>query len=114
MSAPWAGGSTYAWRRLRIVVLNRDSWRCQIPKADGSLCLAPATHVDHIVPRSKGGAHLDMANLRAACAPCNLSRGPGRPPRTEPAPPRRRRRPAAAAMKPKLYGRGQQGRGWSW
>ncbi|MGW3674658.1 HNH endonuclease [Streptomyces sp. NPDC005166] len=37
-------------------------------------CGAPAEHLDHVVPISKGGA--DAAhNLLPACAPCNLSKG---------------------------------------
>ncbi|WP_412775182.1 HNH endonuclease [Streptomyces platensis] len=36
-------------------------------------CGAPAEHIDHVVPISKGGA--DAAhNLLPACAPCNLSK----------------------------------------
>lgn len=30
-------------------------------------------HIDHVKPLSKGGAHV-LANLRPACAPCNLSK----------------------------------------
>lgn len=89
MSRSWAGGSTRAWRRLRAFVLERDGFRCQLPADDdpAQLCLAWATHADHIVPRSQGG--LDTAaNLRAACAHHNLKRGAGRP-----STPRRRRPP---------------------
>jgi 5-methylcytosine-specific restriction endonuclease McrA len=36
-------------------------------------CDAPAEHLDHVVPISRGGA--DAAhNLLPACAPCNLSK----------------------------------------
>lgn len=81
MSASWAGGSTRTWRRLRLYVLDRDGFRCQLPAKGGSssnggeLCGAYATHVDHVVPLSKGGAKYDDRNCRAACASCNLSRG---------------------------------------
>lgn len=69
-------GSTRAWRRLRAVILARDGHVCQIPDytPDGEICGAPATHVDHIVQRWAGGTDAP-ANLRAACAPCNLKRG---------------------------------------
>ena len=30
-------------------------------------------HVDHVIPLSKGGAHC-LANLRPACAFCNMSK----------------------------------------
>jgi 5-methylcytosine-specific restriction endonuclease McrA len=37
-------------------------------------CDAPAEHLDHVQPLSRGGA--DAAhNLLPACAPCNLSKG---------------------------------------
>lgn len=40
------------------------------------LCGRPnsATTVDHVVPKSHGGAHT-IANCRPACAPCNIGRG---------------------------------------
>ena len=64
-----------AWKPIRKQVLERDRQRCQIG-APG--CTGTATHVDHIVPLSRGGARFDPSNLRAACQTCNLSRGDGR------------------------------------
>jgi 5-methylcytosine-specific restriction endonuclease McrA len=46
-------------------VLARDDFRCVYCRR------ARATTVDHVVPRSRGGAHKDWANLRAACRSCN-------------------------------------------
>ena len=74
MSALRDAGSTRSWRRLRALVLDRDAHRCTLPLASGQLCGAFATHVDHVVPRSKGGSDA-LSNLRAACRPCNLRRG---------------------------------------
>lgn len=75
MSRSWAGGSTRRWRELRAFVLERDGHVCKVPRADGLLCGARATHADHIVSLADGGPKWDPNNLRAACAPCNLSRG---------------------------------------
>lgn len=69
-----AEGSTRAWRAVREYVLRRDDGLCQVPLGDGRLCLAPATTVDHILPRSRGGGDAPE-NLRAACHPCNKGRG---------------------------------------
>ena len=63
--------ATPAWRRLRLAVLDRDLWLCQIK---GPGCARYATQVDHIVARADGGDVWDTANLRAACRACN-SRG---------------------------------------
>lgn len=76
------GGSTRAWRRRRLAVLERDAWRCQvlvdevgrIVPAGGVPCHRPADTVDHVVPRTLGGTD-DPANLRAACRPHNLDKG---------------------------------------
>lgn len=77
-------GSTRAWRRVRLLVLERDGWRCQLPADHGDgLCLAWASHVDHVTPRAAGGTD-EPANLRAACARHNLARGAGRPAPTTP------------------------------
>lgn len=81
MSALLDGGSTRRWRRLRLAVLTRDAWRCQVPINDrgeidpaGRACLLPADTVDHLVPRALGGDDSE-ANLRAACTPHNLRKG---------------------------------------
>lgn len=55
------------WKRSRCKILERDEWICQY-------CGAPAEHVDHIIPRRRGGSD-DEDNLVAACARCNLSKG---------------------------------------
>lgn len=59
-------GYGHAWRQLRARVLLRDRGVCV-------LCGAPATHVDHVVPKSQGGAD-DEANLRALCRGCHASK----------------------------------------
>jgi 5-methylcytosine-specific restriction endonuclease McrA len=60
-----------AWRRLRLVILARDQYRCQI---EG--CRWPdrrADSVDHVVPVSMGGTD-HPGNLRAAHISCNSRR----------------------------------------
>lgn len=47
----------------RRAVFVRDEFKCQY-------CGAKAENVDHIVPRSRGGAHT-WDNVVAACRPCN-------------------------------------------
>lgn len=44
-------------------VLARDGHRC-------AYCGAPATSLDHVIPRSRGGSHT-WDNVVAACARCN-------------------------------------------
>lgn len=105
MSRSWAGGSTRPWRRLRLFVLSRDGYACQVPvDVNGDQvaedlavrrCLAYADHAGHITPKCEGG--LDAPeNLRATCARHNLTEGGAL------AAARRRRRPPA------------QSRGWTW
>jgi 5-methylcytosine-specific restriction endonuclease McrA len=66
----WATHPTsQAWRDLRLSILRRDKWRCQIR---GQRCTGKATHVDHILGR---GVSERPEDLRAACATCNLERG---------------------------------------
>jgi 5-methylcytosine-specific restriction enzyme A len=60
------------WRRLRLAILDRDRWTCQI---GGPRCTHTATTVDHIVARADGGDCWNPANLRAACRPCNSGGG---------------------------------------
>ena len=40
-------------------------------------CGKPATDVDHIVPRSRGGAPFDPANLQSLCASCHSAKTAG-------------------------------------
>jgi 5-methylcytosine-specific restriction endonuclease McrA len=47
----------------RRTVLQRDDHRC-------AYCSGPADTVDHVQPRSRGGAH-EWTNVVAACARCN-------------------------------------------
>lgn len=75
--SPWAGAearkaarraelSDRQWRALRVEVLKRDGWKCD-------LCGDPATEVDHIVPFTEGGRSTP-SNLRAICRPCHASK----------------------------------------
>lgn len=57
------GDGTAAWKRLRLNVLERDSWIC-------AYCGGEANEADHIVPTIAGGKHT-MDNLVAACKKCN-------------------------------------------
>jgi 5-methylcytosine-specific restriction protein A len=51
------------WQRTRLAILNRDGWVC-------GYCGSPATTVDHVTPKARGGPD-DEANLMAACLSCN-------------------------------------------
>lgn len=83
MTSGWGGkGSDRTWRKLRARILDRDQHQCQI-RLPG-ICIGHATHVDHILPKTKGGTD-HPTNLRAACQPCNLTRGAG-PTNPEPLP----------------------------
>lgn len=71
MSNSWRGGSTRAWRRVRLGVLIRDGYQCQI--ALPGVCTGTATQVHHTVGRSVSGD--DPRYLVASCRDCNLKRG---------------------------------------
>lgn len=51
----------------RRAVFHRDGHRCQY-------CDAEAESIDHVVPRSRGGAH-EWENVVAACRRCNSTKG---------------------------------------
>lgn len=57
----------------RFHVFDRDDYRCRAcgrtPDRDGVIL-----HVDHILPRSKGGTD-DEGNLQTLCSECNLGKG---------------------------------------
>jgi len=61
----WRYTAGPAWSRPGV--LARDHRRC-------GYCLGPATTVDHIVPRSRGGRN-SWANTVAACDGCNQRKG---------------------------------------
>jgi len=68
MGAPVYNSTT--WRKVRLAVLERDGWQCQLrlPR-----CRGTATEADHIVDWRQGGDPYDPTNLRAACKPCNVA-----------------------------------------
>ena len=55
------------WRRLRRVILERDSYRCRICRRWGG-------EVDHVVPVSRGGSEWDSANLQCLCSACHIEK----------------------------------------
>jgi 5-methylcytosine-specific restriction endonuclease McrA len=57
---------------VRYDVLKCDR-KCVLCGAAPELDSDVRLHVDHIVPRSKGGSN-DMSNLQALCAECNLGK----------------------------------------
>jgi 5-methylcytosine-specific restriction protein A len=62
------GYCSVAWRRLRQAALIRDAWQCQ---DCGRICTDKReAQVDHVVPKSKGGAD-ELANLRTLCIRCH-------------------------------------------
>ena len=52
------------WSKLRLRVLRRDGWLCQI---HGDGCRLVAREVDHVV----AGDDHSMANLQSVCVPCH-------------------------------------------
>lgn len=60
---------TRRWRVIRDHVLQRDGWRCRMDR-DGTVCGAYADTVQHVIRRENGGTD-ELANLVAACQPCN-------------------------------------------
>ena len=59
---------TAAWKRLRLKVLARDGYQCQVR---GPNCTVTAAQVDHVVNVAAGGPALDPANLQSICAACH-------------------------------------------
>ena len=59
------------WPRVRLAILERDGWLCQIK---GPGCTTRATAVDHIVPVLAGGSWYEPGNLRGVCTTCNNRR----------------------------------------
>jgi 5-methylcytosine-specific restriction endonuclease McrA len=57
----------------REKVERRANGRCEYCQAPQGIC-AYTFHVEHITPRSKGGAN-SLANYALACFPCNNAKG---------------------------------------
>lgn len=67
--ARMAGVETeYVTRRQ---IIERDGMTCYLC---GRECRDEEIHLDHVIPLSRGGPHC-AANLKVACALCNLSKG---------------------------------------
>ncbi|MGB3290949.1 MAG: HNH endonuclease [Burkholderiaceae bacterium] len=59
------------WRRLRDLILKRDSGLCQACKRAGRVSIA--RHVDHIINKESGGTD-DPENLESLCVPCHKTK----------------------------------------
>ena len=62
------------WERRRKWVLDRDLHLCQVCLNAGRY--TPASQVDHIVPKSRGGTD-DLLNLQAICSECHKAKTAG-------------------------------------
>lgn len=59
-----------AWKKLRGLQLQIEPL-CRECRKVGKLTAASV--VDHIIPRTEGGADYDLNNLRSVCKPCHDS-----------------------------------------
>ena len=64
-------GYGYVWQRLRLSVLERDGYLCQVCRHNGRL--TQATEVDHIVGKANGGDD-SLDNLQSLCKPCHKAK----------------------------------------
>ena len=58
-------------KKVRFAVLDRDGFKC---RSCGQGPPEHVLHVDHIIPRAKGGTD-ELSNLQTLCADCNLGKG---------------------------------------
>ena len=66
-SATARGYCSAGWKAARREVLLRDNYQCQVCMA---VVAGKRAHVDHIVPKSKGGSD-EVSNLRCLCVSCH-------------------------------------------
>lgn len=59
------------WQRVRLEVLERDGYECQLRLSPR--CRGIAETVDHLLPKKLGGSD-DIENLVAACIVCNSAK----------------------------------------
>jgi 5-methylcytosine-specific restriction protein A len=69
-NAAQRGYCSKGWRSLRKQALLRDAWRC---RDCGKVCIGPEAHVDHIVPKSQGGADT-LENCQTLCISCHSTK----------------------------------------
>jgi len=61
-------------KSLRFDVMKRDDFKCRACGASPATDPKVILHVDHIIPRSKGGK-TTLENLQTLCKDCNLGKG---------------------------------------
>ncbi len=61
-------GYGHAWRKRRVIVLERDGYLCVYCSKQGKI--EEATDVDHIINKAVGGTD-DLDNLQSLCAACH-------------------------------------------
>ena len=93
MSRPHADGRRSTprpkgWHRIRQRILRRDAGTCNTCGRPG------ATHVDHIIPASRGGSD-DESNLAAMCVTCHNRKTAQEANALHPKRPSRKREPEA-------------------
>ncbi len=64
--------NTRRWRRLRLLILERDRRRCTRCGGSGRL------EVHHVRPVARGGDPFDADNLRTLCRRCHFEAEPVR------------------------------------
>jgi len=63
-------GYNYAWQKIRVQILERDGYSCQMC---GKKLVGGDATVDHIFPTHLGGTSIP-SNLQAACRSCNSAK----------------------------------------
>lgn len=76
----WVGSETQGgYGGLRGLIYRRDEGRCRIcgrmcvPKDAGGTDRSAWPHIDHVIPRSRGGSD-DPENLQLTCGSCNAAK----------------------------------------
>ena len=58
------------WSKVRLVVLDRDGWKCSCGKS-------ARLEVHHRVPIEHGGDFYELSNLQSLCKSCHISKHGG-------------------------------------
>ena len=56
------------WARLRLIIFERDGYRCVQCGRAGKL------HCDHVIPLESGGDETDPDNLQTLCRDCHIKK----------------------------------------